>query len=220
MLRIIIFIGISYLPISTWAQTTNQILFNDQSSIEKISKGGGGYRATSTVNNESEGSPLLFDWATAQIVMKGKGSVQYEVTYDAARDIFLMRYKGLIWEIEALKIDTIRADDRKFITIGGGYYQTLNNGTISLLKKYKASLLKPNYIPALNTGSKQSRWQISDTYFLQVKDELTEISLSKKAFQKSLSLSPDDLKKIEAKGLKFNKEADVIAILLLLQQGT
>lgn len=200
------------------AQISNQVIFNDQQSIQKISKGGGGYYAANPVYNGVDGTPYLFEWETAKIVVKGKTLVKdYSVTYDAARDVFLVRDNSQVLEIDEDLIDTLVVKDWKFISIQGDYYQLLGKKGVPFLKKYKAEIQKPNYIPALNTGSKISNWQINKYFFVFHQSEVKPISLTKNSIQKVLGLDEKTIKQINKRGLKFNRESDVIIILGSLQ---
>lgn len=196
------------------AQTSNQVIFNDQQSIQKISKGGGGYFASNPVYNGVDGTPYLFEWETAKIVAKGQALAKnYSVAYDAARDVFLVRENSVVLEIDEHLIDTIIVKDLKFVSIQDNYYQLLGKRGIPFLKKYIAEIQKPNYIPALNTGTKTSHWEIKKYFFVFHQSEVKPISLTKNSLQKVLSLDQMTLKQIEDKGLKFKRENDVIAIL-------
>lgn len=196
------------------AQTSNQVIFNDQQSIQKISKGGGGYYASNPVYHGVDGTPYLFEWETAKIVVKGQSSVkEYSVSYEAARDVFLVRGNSQVLEIDDHLIDTLAVKDWKFVSIQGKYYQLLSNKGVPFLKKYKAEIQKPNYIPALNTGSKTSHWQINKYFFVFHQSEVKPISLTKKSIQQVLGLDDETIKQISEKGLKFNRESDVITIL-------
>lgn len=200
--------------INGWAQTSNQVIFNDQQSIQKISKGGGGYFASNPVYNGVDGTPYLFEWETAKIVVKGQALTKgYSVSYDAARDIFLVRDNSQVLEIDEDLIDTLVVKDLKFVSIQGDYYQLLGKKGVPFLKKYKAEVQKPNYIPALNTGSKTSNWQINKYFFVFHQSEVKPISLTKNSIQKVLGLDEETIKEINRKGLKFNRESDVITIL-------
>lgn len=213
--------------LSTWllmgcinglAQTSNQVIFNDQQSIQKISKGGGGYYASNPVYNGVEGTPYLFEWETATIIIKGQAVAKtYLVSYDAARDEFLVRYNSQVLEIDEDLIDTLVVKEWKFVSIQGNYYQLLGKEGVPFLKKYKAEIQKPNYIPALNTGSKTSHWQINKSFFIYHQSEVKPISLTKNSIQQVLGLDDEAIKQINKRGLKFNRESDVIIILGSLQ---
>ena len=196
------------------AQHSNQILFNDPENIQKISKGGGGYYAVNPTYEGVEGSPYLFSWAFARIVSNKQPSARnIPVIYDVSKDVFLMRNRGQVWEINEQMVDTILVENKIFLPLEGKYYELLNSSSILLLRKYQAELLKSSYIPALNTGSKLNSWKISSSYFVYYKSRIEKVSLRKSSLQKTLNLKKDFIKEMGEKGLKFTNERDVVKIL-------
>ena len=201
------------------SQTANQVLFNDNDNIQKISKGGGGYLAVIPIYEGIEGSPVLFEWTPATIVIKGKSSLNgHLVSYDVSRNVFLARVRSQVLEIDHLRLDTIIVGRMKFVTINDQYFEVIGNGKIPLLKKYTAEVRKPDYIPALDTGSKVSRWEISNSYFIRYNSALHKVSLSKASIKKELDLDISFVKEMERIGLKFNSAEDLVQILEFLSE--
>lgn len=200
------------------AQLSNQVLLNDQENLQKISKGGGGYYASSSVSNEIEGTPFLFNLVKARIVSKEKTVYEIPISYDTYKDVFIIENRGVKVELNENRVDTILVDSRKFISIEGGYYEIISNSSIPFLKKYKAEILRPNYVPALNTGNKNRSWNINSLCFLMINSTLTPINLSKSSIQEVLNLSKEQISDIQKKGYKFTKESDVVLILQNLKR--
>lgn len=195
------------------AQLSNQILLNDQENLQKISKGGGGYYASNSISNEIEGTPFLFNLVKAKIVSKERTVYEIPLIYDTYRDVFIFDNRGVRVELNENRIDSIFIDNRKFISIEGGYYEIISDSNILFLKRHKAEILRPDYVPALNTGNKNRRWKINTSYFLKVDSLLSPISLTKSSILNVLKLNSDQLSDIQKKGYKFTKESDVVLIL-------
>jgi hypothetical protein len=195
------------------AQVSNQVLFNDQENLQKISKGGGGYYANNPTSNDIDGSPFLFNSMKARIVSKDKAVFEIPVIYDAYNDVFIVDNKGVKVELNEKRIDSILVENQKFITLEGGYYAILSSSNISFYKKYKAEILRSDYVPALNTGNKNRRWKINNLYFLMINSVLTPVTLTKSSIQNVLNLNKEQLADIQKKGYKFTRESDVVLIL-------
>jgi hypothetical protein len=119
------------------------------------------------------------------------------------------------FELDPVKIDSILIGDKHFEFIKNTYFEILFKGEVSLLKKYVASVEKPSYVPALNTGSKESRWKISENYFLLVANDVREITSSRRALKKALYGQQDLLSYLESSDQKISSYQDIVALLAL-----
>lgn len=198
------------------AQLENQIIFNDADNISKISKGGGGYFASMPIYDGVSGSPLLFEGTQATVFREGrplKGT--YSLIFDASRNLFLLKSSANYFELNPMKIDSILIGDKHFEFIKGVYFELVFKGEVSLLKKYEARVEKPSYVPALNTGSKESSWKMTENYFLLVTNEVREISPNKRALKKALYDQRELLGYLESSDQKINSYQDMVTLLTL-----
>jgi hypothetical protein len=90
-----------------------------------------------------------------------------------------------------------------------GFLEILVDGKTPLLKRYFLEILKPDFSPALNVGSKDYRILKKAEYFYAIGNQLIKIK-GKKSLGQLISNSEKDLNSfIQAESLNLNKEEDL-----------
>ena len=90
-----------------------------------------------------------------------------------------------------------------------GFLEILVDGKTPLLQRYFLEILKPDFSPALNVGSKDYRILKKAEYFYAIGNQLIKIK-GKKSLGQLISNSEKDLNSfIKAESLNLNKEEDL-----------
>jgi hypothetical protein len=90
-----------------------------------------------------------------------------------------------------------------------GFLEILVDGKTPLLKRYFLEILKPDFSPALNVGSKDYRILKKVEYFYAIGNQLTKIK-GKKSLGQLISNTEKDVNSfIQAESLNLNKEEDL-----------
>jgi len=114
-------------------------------------------------------------------------------------------------ENDVLKFDnaaTFRSDKEL-----GGFFETLVNGRLSLMKHYRAKTIKPTYNAGFGTGEKNTIVSVVGEYYVVSNGKLEKINQSKKAL---ISLMKDRESEVEnyikSSGLNFKSEDDLVRL--------
>ncbi len=98
-----------------------------------------------------------------------------------------------------------------------GFFEVLQDGEVQLLKKVYIEILRPNFSPALNVGSKDTKIIKKSEYFYAIKNKLNQIKkkTSLDAIQQyDPSIDLESLVKKER--INPNKESDLRKLFLIL----
>lgn len=130
------------------------------------------------------------------------------------------RVKNIVW------IDSISNQTRYMVNAKDylendvpliGFFEVLVEGEITLLKKIRLEILKPDFNPALNVGSKDTRIVKKQTFYYSTDNHLTKIK-SKKSLE---SISKENAKQMEVfikkEGIKFTEERDLVKLFTFLE---
>jgi hypothetical protein len=187
----------------------NQFLVNDPNNISRLTHGGVYYTTNHVGDGNATGTPYLIDWTKADLVTFGKDTFRnYEVSYDASKDLFEVKSLSQVKLLDPEKIFSIIFLDRIFISFGHAFYEQLSSGTYIFLKKHKAIIDKANFNPALNTGSRIDQWVFKYDYWVLVRGVLKSFKLNKKSVLKALELSASSLEDAQKGWLQSGKESD------------
>lgn len=110
------------------------------------------------------------------------------------------------------RVNKIVFDDRSFIysdyilddAIEEGYLEVLSAGKVTLLKKYKCTILEPNYNKAMSSGIKNQRFSIKEFYVLKKESEKEKAIIFKPGKKAIFELLPDKKEQISVY-IKENK---------------
>jgi len=94
-----------------------------------------------------------------------------------------------------------------------GFFETLVNGKLTLLKHYRAKSIKPNYNPAFGTGEKNMIVSVESDYYVFSNGKAEKINPGRKTF---VSLMKDKESEIEnyikSSNPNFKSEDDVVRL--------
>jgi hypothetical protein len=95
-----------------------------------------------------------------------------------------------------------------------GFLEVLVDGKLSLYKKVNLIIKKPDYKPALNIGSKDTRIMKSEVLYYAVANNLTEIkAVRRKDFEKIFESAADVMREYaKEKSLRLTTEKDIVYI--------
>jgi hypothetical protein len=187
----------------------NQFLVNDPNNISRLTHGGVYYTTNHVNDGKATGTPYLLDWTKADLVTFSKDTFRnYEVSYDASKDLFEVKSLSQVKLLDPEKISSIIFSDRTFISFDHAFYEQLSPGTYVFLKKHKAMIDKANFNPALNTGSRIDRWVFKYDYWVLVNGVLKSFKLNKKSTLKALELPASSLEETQKAWLQSGNEAD------------
>lgn len=171
-------------------------------------------------------------WAKSSLLLyKNDGLIEGFMTrYDIHKDEFefLVQNDVKILKGTAVKnivwLDSLTSLPRFMINAKGyteekvplaGFIEVLVEGTTMLVKKVKLEVLKPDFNPALNVGSKDARILKKEFYYFNNGKELIRVK-SKKSIEPLYTLYNNDSKRVEAyikkEGIKFNNENDLVKL--------
>ncbi len=101
-----------------------------------------------------------------------------------------------------------------------GFAEILVDSAVQLLKLHEVEYLKPDYVPALNTGSKVAKAVKEATYYLFDNSRLIEIPTSKRqALRVFTSYSPELAKLSKTMGVNPKKEKELVDLWQVWQAG-
>ncbi|MCX8491468.1 MAG: hypothetical protein ORN54_10405 [Cyclobacteriaceae bacterium] len=172
----------------------------------------------------SKSSVLLFD--DERLIS------DYLTRYDIQNNEFEFRLKGgikvlagvkvknIVWIDSLTKQSRVMNNAREYnasVTLIDGFFEVLQDGDIQLLKKVYLEILRPNFSPALNVGSKDTKIIKKSEYFYAIKNKLNQI-------KKKTSLDPIrqydttiDLESLLKKErINLNQESDLRRLFLIL----
>jgi hypothetical protein len=172
----------------------------------------------------SQSSLLLFDNETL--------INDYLTRYDIQNNEFEFRLKGgvkvlagekvknIVWIDSLTKQSRVMNNAREYtasVTPFDGFFEMLQEGNIQLLKKVYLEILRPNFSPALNVGSKDTKIIKKSEYFYAINNKLNQIK--KKASLDAIQQydSSIDLESlIKKEKISFNNESDLKRLFLIL----
>jgi hypothetical protein len=172
----------------------------------------------------SQSSLLLFD--NERLIN------DYLTRYDIQNNEFEFRLKGgvkvlagvkvknIVWIDSLTKQTRIMNNAREYIasvTPIDGFFEVLQEGDVQLLKKVYLEILRPNFSPALNVGSKDTKIIKKSEYFYSINNKLNQIKkkASLDAIQKyDSSIELESL--IKKEKINLNKESDLRKLFLIL----
>jgi hypothetical protein len=175
----------------------------------------------------SQSSLLLFD--------DEKLIDDYLTRYDIQNNEFEFRLKGGIKVLAGIKvknivwIDSLTKQSRVMnnardytasVTPIDGFFEVLQDGKIQLLKKVYLEILRPNFSPALNVGSKDTKIIKKSEYFYAINNRLNQIkkTTSLDAIQQyDSSIALESL--IKKEKINLNKESDLRRLFLILNSN-
>jgi len=94
-----------------------------------------------------------------------------------------------------------------------GFFETLVNGRLSLIKLYKAKTIKPTYNPGFGTGEKNTIVSIVNDYYVVSNGQPEKINPGKKAFVSLMKDKESDVENfIKTNNLSFKSEDDMVRL--------
>ncbi len=145
---------------------------------------GSGFLNTRSVTPELEGKTVLFDEfknGTVYIFSNGKiNHVNTLLNYDIYLNRMVVKYSGQLFEIDAIKVDSVKFEIKKdsFLTAtnvkylagldkkGFGYH-LFKGKNIELIKEVDIEVIKPTYNELMNVGSRNYLIKMSDKYYIR-----------------------------------------------------
>lgn len=184
--------------------------------------------ASTSTEHEIEGDAYWdVHWGKGaiQFYEKDRWATGYTIRHNIQRNDFEFRMDKDIRVIEGNKIrhmvfvDSISGKTR-FLVNGrdykeegislSGFLEVLVEGDNALMKGIRLEILKPDFSPALNVGSKNTRILKKESYFYVDGKEIFRIK-SRKSVESLLVNREEELNNfIKNEGIRFNREADLI----------
>jgi len=145
---------------------------------------GSGFLNTRSMAPELEGKTVFFEEfknGTVYIFSNGKtNQISTLLNYDIYLNRMVVNYSGQLFEIDAIKIDSVKFEIKKdsFLTAtnvkylagldkkGFGYH-LFKGKNIELLKEVDIEVIKPTYNELMNVGSRNYLIKISDKYYIR-----------------------------------------------------
>jgi hypothetical protein len=138
-----------------------------------------------------------------------------EVEFQIDRSIRVLpgnKVKSVVWIDSITQQPRIIENASKYVFNDvplNGFLEILVDGKTPLLKRYFLEILKPDFSPALNVGSKDYRILKKVEYFYAIGNQLTKIK-GKKSLGQLISNSEKDVNLfIKAESLNLKKEEDL-----------
>jgi hypothetical protein len=131
-----------------------------------------------------------------------------------------VKVKNIVWIDSLTKESRVMNNARDYtasVTPFDGFFEVLQEGNIQLLKKVYLEILRPNFSPALNVGSKDTKIIKKSEYFYSINNKLNQIKkkASLDAIQKyDSSIELESL--IKKEKINLNKESDLRKLFLIL----
>jgi hypothetical protein len=131
-----------------------------------------------------------------------------------------VKVKNIVWIDSITKQSRVMNNTRDYtasVTPFDGFFEVLQEGNIQLLKKVYLEILRPNFSPALNVGSKDTKIIKKSEYFYSINNKLNQIKkkASLDAIQKyDSSIELESL--IKKEKINLNKESDLRKLFLIL----
>jgi len=170
---------------------------------------------------------LDFRWSQASLQMYENDNLvnNYLIRYDINNNEFEFRLqsgvkilpgkkvKNMIWIDSLTKASRLMINAREYKLNGvplEGFFEVLVEAERPLLKKTYLEILRPNFSPALNVGSKDSKIIKKNEYFYLVKNDVYQIK-NKNSFtalqydMPSMKIEP----MLAKESIKLNKEGDL-----------
>lgn len=147
----------------------------------------------------------------------------YELEFKTNAGIKVLRgdlVKNVVWIDSLSGQSRVLVNARDFKEEGvplSGFLEQLVDGKASLYKKVYLEILKPDFNPALNVGSKDTRIVKKETLYFHADGNLTKIK-SRKSLEPLLKANPSATEFAKAQDLKLTKEADLIKLFTFLSK--
>jgi len=225
-----------------FAQTPSTINKNIRSAnlLNQLSSYGGNPGQAFLTLPSSEKSQTIGDvyldahWSQSSLLLFDDETLinDYLTRYDIQNNEFEFRLKGGIKVLAGVKVKNIvwidsltkqprvmnnARDYTASVTPIDGFFEVLQDGEIQLLKKVYLEILRPNFSPALNVGSKDTKIIKKSEYFYAIKNKLNQIKkkTSLDAIQRyDSSFVLESL--IKKEKINLNKESDLRRLFLIL----
>jgi hypothetical protein len=125
------------------------------------------------------------------------------------------KVKNITWMDSATEIKRFLVNAKEYTTEGvplTGFFEVLVDGTTSLFKKICLEIKKPDFSPALNVGSKDTRIIKRDQYYFNSGKEIYRIK-SKKDLEPLFANKTEQMNTfIKEEKIKFTKEYDLMRL--------
>lgn len=131
-----------------------------------------------------------------------------------------VKVKNIVWIDSLTKESRVMNNARDYtasVTPFDGFFEVLQEGNIQLLKKVYLEILRPNFSPALNVGSKDTKIIKKSEYFYSINNKLNQIK--KKASLDAIQEydSSFDLESlIKKEKINLNKESDLRRLFVIV----
>jgi hypothetical protein len=186
--------------------------------------------SSSAAEHEVEGDPYWdIHWGKGalQFYEKDRWATGYIMRYNIQRNDFELLFEKTIRVIEGKQIrhmvflDSLSGKTRFLINAKEykeedvpmiGFFEVLVDGKNALMKYVRLEILKPDFSPALNVGSKNTRIVKKESYFFNIDRSVYRIR-SKKSMDSLFSERETEMNLfIKREGIRFNRESDLIKL--------
>ncbi len=174
-------------------------------------------------------------WAQSSLLMYNRSEAieGYLIRYDIYKNEFEFKLSGgvkvlqgalvkdMIWLDSLTGTTRVLINARDFTEDGAkvsGFIEVLAEGKNSLYKKLRLEILKPDFNPALNVGSKDARILKKEAFYFNQGTELTRIK-SKKSLEPLLQGKAEQVEKyLKTENIRFNSENDLVKLFQFLNK--
>jgi hypothetical protein len=186
--------------------------------------------SSSATEHEVEGDPYWdphWSKGAIQFYEKDRWATGYTMRYNIRRNDFELFFSKDIRVVEGNQIrhmvfaDSLSGKTRFLINAKEykehdvqmiGFFEVLVDGNTALLKHIRLEILKPDFSPALNVGSKNTRILKKESYFFNVGKDVYRIK-SKKSVDMLFGDKEAEMNQfIKKEAIRFNRESDLIKL--------